>query len=182
MCGSLGLPSGIDYPTFTLLGSSGQFCPEGRTARPDERFRALLAPLRARSLAHRVRPCFSATATASARHEHLEQAAVWTPLPRHAPAHRGGSTGPRRRPWITGAVPRGRKSTAAEPRGRLHVPHQRDPGIAGNATLQSPVPAPRAPPREGEEVAIPTTTVNAGGHRPISGGGKGHACAPECRR
>lgn len=62
-------------------------------------------------------------------------------------------------------MPRGRRNEAAQPRGRLHPPHQRQPGIAGNATLQSPVPVPRAPPREGEEVAIPTTAVNAGGHR-----------------
>ena len=145
-------------------------------------FRALRAPA-SRSLTRAPRPAvFSARRRASARHEHLEQAAVRTPLPRHAPAHRGGSTGTRRRPRITGAVPRGRKSTAAEPRGRLHVPHQRHPGIAGNAALQSPVPVPRAPPREGEEVPIPTTTVNTGGHRPISGGSKGHARAPECRR
>ena len=53
----------------------------------------------------------------------------------------GGQGSPGRRPRITGAVPRGRKSTAAEPRGRLHVPHQRHPGIAGNATLQSARPS-----------------------------------------
>ena len=38
-------------------------------------------------------------------------------------------------------VPRGRKSGAAEPRGRLRPSDERHPGIAGNATLQSPVPA-----------------------------------------
>ena len=122
---------------------------------------------RATRSASRSAPCpavFPALRRASARHDHLEQAAVWTPLPRHAPPNRGGSTGPRRRSRITGAVLRGRKSTAAEPRGRLHVPHQRDPGIAGNATLQSPVPVPRAPPREGEEAAMPPMPVNSGGH------------------
>ena len=59
-------------------------------------------------------------------------------------------------------MPRGRRNEAAQPRGRLHPPHQRQPGIAGNATLQSPVPVPRAPPREGEEVAIPKTAVTGG--------------------
>ena len=98
---------GITY--VALRFPFGRICPDGRTARLDERFRTLRAPLRARSLAHRVLPFFCAAATASARHEHLEQTAAWTPLPRHAPAHRGDSTGPRRRPRITGGLPRERK-------------------------------------------------------------------------
>ena len=41
---------------------------------PDGRFHTLRAPFRSRSLAHRVRPFLSATK--SARHQELEQAAV----------------------------------------------------------------------------------------------------------
>ena len=120
------------FPVRTNLSG----CPDGlsgRSARYAPLFFLLHTLAFSFTLAHRVRPFL----LASARHEDLVQAAGWTPLSRHIPARRGGSTGPRPR-----------TSTAAEPRGRLDIPHQRYPGIARKATLQSPVPVPRAPPRE----------------------------------
>ena len=103
----------------------------------------------------------------------VKAATTLSPQQRHAPAQCGGSTGPTRRPRITGAVPSWRKSDAAEPKVKLRPPHQHQPGITGNATLQLPVPVPWAQQLEGEKVTIATTAVNARGHRQISCGGKG---------
>ena len=90
---------GITY--VALCFPSGQICPDIRTVCPDAP-RATRPSSLSLTLAHRVRPFL----LASARHEDLVQAAGLTPLSRHIPARRGGSTGPGPR-----------TSTAAEPRG-----------------------------------------------------------------
>ena len=81
-----------------------------------------------------VRPFSSASATAQ---QDIEQAAVWTMLPRQVPTNLGSSTGPR---------PQKATRAAAVPRRRLDVPHQGFPWIAGNVMLQSSIFVPRALP------------------------------------
>ena len=100
------------------------------------RFVRTLRALRALfSLAHSRIVSGRFSATASARHEDLEQAAVWTPMSRHMAAHRGGSTGPRPR-----------TSTATEPRGRLDLPHLPRAGPPGSASRERDAPVARPRP------------------------------------
>ena len=154
---SLILPVANDF----LPLPSGQICPDIRTRCPDGDLRALRAALaRSRLLASPGRFLVRADGRTPGSHEDLDEATAPSPPPSPPSTHGGGSDDSASATMRGAAEPRGRKSTAAEPRAR----HQRLPGIAGNATLQSPVPVPRAPPREGEEAAMPPMPVNSGGH------------------